>query len=97
MAAKNDNIKNVEVQGIKLTVDLEKFDDPRFTYALGKMSDDTINAYEKLKWANRMLDTLFDDAYRVMCELADANNGKLSVEQWSDFYAQVMESVNAKN
>ncbi len=98
MAAKKSSAKNVEVQGIKLSIDLERFEDPRFAYALGKISDDALNSFEKLKWVNRLQDTLFgDDAYRVMCELADKNGGKLSEEQWKDFYAQVMEAVAAKN
>lgn len=98
MAETNDAIREVEVQGIEMTIDLERFEDPRFTYALGKVSDDAINAFEKLKWANRILDTLFgDDSYRIMCELAERNGGKLSEEQWKDFYAEVMEAANAKN
>ncbi|HAM15343.1 MAG TPA: hypothetical protein DCP91_05705 [Eggerthellaceae bacterium] len=98
MAAENPSIKHVEVDGIEMAIDLERFEDPRFTYALGKLSDETVNSFEKLKFASKMLDTLFgDDTYRIMCELADKNGGKLNEEQWKDFYARVMESVSAKN
>ena len=98
MAAQNPNVKHVEVQGIKLTVDMEKLNDPRFTYILGKLTDEELNEFEKLKWVNRMFDTLFGDvSYKLMCQMADQHGGKLTVAQWNDFFGDVLEAVNAKN
>jgi hypothetical protein len=98
MAEEKDSIRRVEVDGIELLVDLERFEDPRFTYALGKLTDDTVNAFNRLKWADKMLDTLFgDDTYRIMCELAEKNGGSLTLERWKEFYGDVMEAVSAKN
>ena len=98
MAAKNPNVKHVEIQGIKLDVDMDKLADPRFSYIIGKMTDSELNDVEKLPWVNRWFDMLLgDNAYRVMCEVADKNGGKLSIAEWNDFFGDVLEAVNAKN
>jgi hypothetical protein len=98
MAVKNPNIKHIKVQGIELDVDMEKLNDPRFSYVIGKLTDDELNEVEKLPWVNRWFDTLLgDNAYKVMCQVADSNGGKLSPEQWNDFFGDVLEAVNAKN
>lgn len=98
MAAKNPSVKHIKVQGIELDVDMEKLNDPRFSYVIGKLTDDELNEVEKLPWVNRWFDTLLgDNAYKVMCQVADNNGGKLSPEQWNDFFGDVLEAVNAKN
>lgn len=98
MAAENPSIKHIEVDGIALAVDMEKLNDPRFSYILGKLTDDELNQFEKLKWVNRMFDTLFgDSSYKYMCQMADKHGGKLTIAQWNDFFGDVLEAVNAKN
>ncbi len=98
MAAKNPKVKHIEVQGIKIDVDVAKLNDPRFSYVIGKLTDDSLNEVEKLPWVNRWFDTLLgDNAYKVMCQVADNNGGTLTVEQWNDFFGDVLEAVNAKN
>ena len=98
MASKNPNIKHIEVSGIKLDVDMERLQDPRFSYVMGKLTDDELNEFDKLKWVNRMFDTLFGDkSYKLMCQMAEQHDGKLTVEQWNDFFGDVLEAVNAKN
>jgi hypothetical protein len=98
MAAENPNIKHIDVQGIALDVDMAKLNDPRFTYVIGKLTDETLNDVEKLPWVNRWFDTLLGaNAYKVMCEVADNNGGTLTAEQWNDFFGDVLEAVNAKN
>lgn len=98
MAAKNQKVKHIEVQGIKLDVDMERLEDPRFSYVMGKLTDDELNEFQKLTWVNRMFDTLFGDkSYKIMCEMADQHDGKLTTEQWNDFFGDVLEAVNAKN
>ena len=72
MAAKNPNVKHIEVQGIKLDVDMERLNDPRFSYVMGKLTDDELNDFQKLTWVNRMFDTLFGDrSYKLMCQMAE--------------------------
>lgn len=91
-------VRTVEVDGITLDVDVSRFEDPRFTYALGKVADETLDEFARLTYANRMLDTLFgDDTYRVMCELAAAHGGRLDVDTWQGFYVRVMGAVGSKN
>lgn len=98
MASKNPNIKHIEVSGIKLDVDMERLQDPRFSYVMGKLTDDELNEFQKLTWVNRMFDTLFGDkSYKLMCQMAEQHDGKLTVEQWNDFFGDVLEAVNAKN
>ena len=96
MAESNGTVKHIEVDGIEMDVDLKRFEDPRFAYALGKMVDETVSATDRMKYASSMLDTLFgDDTYRIMCELADG--GVLSLDRWNAFYSDVMDAVKAKN
>lgn len=98
MAAENPKIKHIEVQGIALDIDMERLENPLFSYVLGKLTDDELNEFEKLKWVNRMFDTLFgDDTYRIMLKMQDKHGGKLTVSQWNDFFGDVLEAVNAKN
>lgn len=98
MAAKKSNVKHVEVQGFPLDVDMEKLGDVRFTYVLGKLTDEELNDFEKLKWVNRMFDTLLGDgSYKLMCQMAESNGGNLTIAQWNDFFGDVLEAVNAKN
>lgn len=98
MASENPSIKHVEVQGVRIDVDMDKLQDPRFSYVVGKLTDNSLNNVEKLPWINRWFDTLLgDDAYKVMCEVADQHGGKLTVPQWNDFFGDVLEAVNAKN
>jgi polyhydroxyalkanoate synthesis regulator phasin len=110
MASKNPNIKHIEVQGIKLDVDIARFNDQRFTYIVGKVTSlekqlKTLDDSDEKKLAvgrellmlyAQMMDLLFDDnAYNVMNQLADG--GSLTPERWSDFVADVMNAANAKN
>lgn len=98
MAAENSGIKHIEVDGIKLDIDMERLQDPRFPYVMGKLTDDELNEFEKLKWVNRMFDTLFGDkSYNIMCKIAKGNDDKLTVSQWNEFFGDVLEAVNAKN
>lgn len=97
MAVMKDSVRKLEVQGVKLSVDMDRFEDPRFTYALGKVTDESVDAFQKLKWVNRVMDTLFgeDETYRIMCELA--NGGELGLDEWNDFLGDVMEAASVKN
>jgi len=88
--------KTVTVDGVTLHIDLERLEDVRFTYALGKVSAKETPDAEKLTWYARMLDALFgDDAYQVMCDVAGGET--LTAEKWNDFYSKVLEAVGQKN
>lgn len=96
MAAKSKTVKTVEVDGIKLDIDIARIEDVRFTYALGKVTADETPEGEKLVWFMRMLDSLFGpEAYGIMCELA--GDGTLGPDKWNDFYMKVLEEVGQKN
>lgn len=96
MAAKKDTIRTIDVDGVTLDIDLAKLEDMRFTYALGKVSDDETPDAKKLIWYVRMLDLLLGDkAYSVMNQLA--GEGTITVSEWSDFYLKVFEAVELKN
>ncbi len=108
MASKNPSIKHIEVSGIKLDVDISRFNDQRFTYLIGKATAaesrirNTSDEAEKIELGRellsiypRMVDFLFGDAYSIMNRLADG--GHLSPERWNEFVSEVMEAANAKN
>lgn len=87
-----------DVMGIHVEIDERALTDVRFTYAIGKATDKKVSDEDKLVWYQRMMDLLFGgDAYETMCDLADANDGYIPVETYNDFFAQVLEAVNAKN
>ena len=88
----------VEACGIEVEVDVTKLNDARFMLAISKVSDDKVPAEKRLVWYSRMLDMMFDDdAYGVMCDLADANGGTVDNDMFAEFLKQVMEAVGAKN
>ena len=90
--------KSVEACGITVEIDASVFNDARFMLAISKVSDDRVSDDKKLVWYSRALDLLFDeDAYGVMCDLADANGGQVGIDKFNEFFQQVMEAVGGKN
>ena len=93
----DEHIRHITVEGIELDVDTRKLLDPRFTYALAKVSDDRVGASDKLVWYMRMLDMVFgDDTYGIMCEL-QGEDGVISEERWNAFFLGAMEALGEKN
>ena len=87
----------VEAGGIKVEVDKRKLNDARLLYAMGKVSDPSLPDEEKLVWYSRMMESVFDDTYKVMCDLAAVNDGIVEVETYNAFFTDVMEAMSAKN
>ena len=95
--AKKDNVK-VEACGISVEIDKARFADVRFTVAIGKLSDPKVPDDDKLMWYSRAMDVLFsDDAYDVMCRLADANGGTFAIDDFEGFFTEVVKAADAKN
>lgn len=89
----------VESHGVTVEVDPDRLADQRFTYCLSRTADKKLADDRKLVFHGRMLSVLFgdDDAYEVMCDLADANGGAVSLELFDSFFTDVLEQVGAKN
>lgn len=88
---------SVEAGGIKVEVDKRRLNDARLLYAMGKVTDTSLPDDEKLVWYSRMMEAIFDDTYKVMCDLAAVNDGIIEVETYNAFFTEVMEAVSAKN
>ena len=89
----------VESHGVTVEVDLGRLVDQRFMYCMTRIADKKLAEDRKLVFYGRMLSVLFgdDDAYEVMCDLADANGGAVSPELFDSFFTDVLEQVGAKN
>lgn len=92
----------VEWEGVEVEVDPSHLADPRFTYCLTRVSDDTVRDEQRLKFYGRMLSVLFgeDGAYSVMCSIADAlgsQGREFDPDAYNAFFSSVLEQLNAKN
>lgn len=89
----------VESHGVTVEVETARLADPRFTYCLSRSADGKLPDDRKLVFYGRMLSTLFGDdgAYGIMCDLADASDGTVTVDAFNDFFADVLQQVGAKN
>ena len=92
----------VEWEGVEVEVDPSHLADPRFTYCLTRVSDDTVRDEQRLRFYGRMLSTLFgeDGAYSVMCRLADAleaQGREFDADAYNEFFSSVLEQLSAKN
>ena len=96
MAEKN-SVKTLEAGGIEFEYDEAKLDDVRVMFAIGKLSDEKVGDEDKMKWYTRLMDLLFTSPYEVMCDLADLHGGKLTVEDYNEFFFAALEGMQAKN
>lgn len=92
----------VEWEGVSVEVDQSRLADPRFTYCLTRVNDDTLRGEQRLKSYGRMLSVLFgeDGAYSVMCSIADAlgaQGREFDAEAYNAFFSSVLEQLKAKN
>lgn len=88
----------VTVDGIEVTVLGEALTDMRTVYLMGKIADDTLDDGEKIRWYMLLLDTIFaEPTFEVMERMAEARDGHLDADEFSEFFAKVLEEVGAKN
>lgn len=87
----------IESHGISIDFDPERLADPRFTYCLSRVADDTVADDRKLVFYGRMLSVMLgeDGAYAAMCDLA--GNGSTDAETFNDFFMDVLTKARAKN
>ena len=93
------DLVTVESHCVRAEIDPARFEDPRFTYCLSRVSDPKVPDGKKLVFYGRMLALVFGDdgAYEVMCDLADAAGGSVSATLFNEFYADILEQLGAKN
>jgi hypothetical protein len=89
----------IESHGVTAELDPQRFDDPRLTYTIAKLSSDRTPDERKMGYYADMLDMIFgeDNALSVMDDLAAANGGTLTNDLFNDFFVDVMGQVGAKN
>lgn len=88
----------IESHGVTAQLEPERFDDPRFVYAISKLSSERTPEQDKMGYYADMLDMVFGDrTLTVMDELAAANGGALDTDLFNAFFIDVMGQVGAKN
>ena len=97
MAAKNERLKSLEADGVTFEYDEAMPDDILVVFAIGKLSDEKVGDDDKMKWYTRLMDLLFASPYEVMCDLAELHGGKLTVEDYNEFFFAALEGMQAKN
>lgn len=89
--------KPTVVDGIKVDVTADAFDDFEITECIADLYDDEATDGEKTASAVKMYRLVFGaDFPRIKRELRAKNGGKLTNEAMSSFMAEVIEAVNAK-
>ena len=94
--AKTD--KPTIVDGIKVEVTADAFDDFEITECIADLYDEESTDGAKTAAAVKMYRIVFgEDFPRIKRELRAKHGGKLTNEVMSEFMAEVIEAVNAKN
>ena len=92
------DIVKVKAGGVSVEVDKGAFEDVRFMTAMARLSDETVPENEKMVWYARALEVIFGgNTYAIQCDLAKAHNGRLTQEDFSEFFSELMEQVASKN
>ena len=90
--------KPTVVDGIKVEVAADEFDDFEITECIADLYDEDVDDGAKTTAAVKMYRIVFgDDFPRIKRELRAKHDGKLTNEVMSDFMAKVIKAVNAKN
>ena len=89
--------KELTIDGISFEYDESRLDDVRVVFAIGKLSDDTVGDEEKMKWYVRLMEMLFGDPFKVMNDLAEKHGGKVTLDDYNEFFFKMLEGMNAKN
>lgn len=97
MTQAKPKIKKIEVDGVGFEYDESKLDDVRVVFAIGKLSDEKVGDDDKMMWYTRLMDLLFVSPYEVMCDLAEANGGKLTIGDYNSFFFAALGEMQAKN
>ena len=86
------------VDGIKVEVTADAFDDFEITECIADLYDEDADDGAKAAAAVKMYRLVFGaDFLRIKRELRAKHDGKLTNEVMSRFMAEVIEAVNAKN
>lgn len=90
-------IMKIESHGVTVGIDPDRLLDPRFTYCLSRVSDETVEDQRKIVFFGRMLSVMLgeDGAYEAMCDLA--NGGSTDSETFNEFFTDVLQKARAKN
>ena len=85
--------------GVEFEFDMSALADPRFTYCLSRVADETVGDTQRFVFYGRMLSVLLgeDGAYALMCRLADANEGRVDNDLFNEFFGDLLEQARAKN
>ena len=95
---KYDKHIKVTVDGLEVTVLGNALTDMRTVYLMGKISDDSVDDGQKLRWYMLLLDTVFEEeVFDIMEALAKLQGGHVDAESFAGFFARVLEAVEAKN
>lgn len=90
--------KPTVVDGIKVEVTADAFDDFEITECIADLYDEDADDGAKMAAAVKMYRLVFGgDFARIKRELRAKHDGKLTNEAMSTFMASVIEAVNAKN
>ena len=89
----------IESHGISIDFDPARLADPRFTYCLSRVADDTVADDRKLVFYGRMLGVMLgeDGAYAAMCDLAATTDGTTTADVFNEFFMDVLTQARAKN
>lgn len=98
MGASKKSDKPTVVDGIKVDVTVEDFDDFEITECMATLGDPDAEDGERLTATVRMFRLVFKGDYqRVKDELRAKHDGRLTNETMSGFVNRVIEAAKAKN
>lgn len=90
--------KTLTVDGINLTVNEAAFEDMRTVYIMGKVVNDSAPDTDRLRYYVDLLElVIVGDVYKLMNRLAEKKGGRLTPDEFNDFFSHLMDEANAKN
>lgn len=93
----DDNIVQCTSHGITVEVDKRRLSDARVYFLLNRVQNKRYSEAKQMDAYSQLMDLIFGDALDIADQLADANDGFISYNDYNSFFSDILDQVGAKN
>ena len=93
----NDNIVQCTSHGVTVSVDKSRLNDARVYMLINRVQNKRYTEAQQMDAYSQLMDLIFGDALEVANQLADANGGTISYDDYNNFFGDIMDQVGGKN
>ena len=96
-AVEDDNIVQCASHGITIEVDKRRLGDARVYFLLNRVQNKRYTEAKQMDAYTQLMDLIFGDALEIANQLADANGGTISYNDYNEFFNDILDQVGSKN